>query len=698
MTRVFGGAAGRDRAVCAVIALLAIAIAWAFAFTVLRHAPQMGLPLDDSYIYLTYAKQIGRGQPFTYFPGGGYTPGATSVVWPIVLAPFWALGARGNALVWASYVVSAALYLATALGVHRIVHQLAGRAAGVLAPVVLLAIAPFAWTALSGMEVALASALLVTMIRLLLAAPSTGAPARALAVCLAALSLSRPEATLLVVAVVGVAAIQRLRQRDVRAATRWLVPLAAPAIWMLTNKLVAGNWFPNTGVAKSHFYLPGFDWTYWRTAVVTLTGRLLRGLFWDAASPLVWPRLFAVLWLAGAVRVILWARRERRLLAGVVIVASPFVLMLAVIASSGLWAFQNYRYIAPAFPLLVVSAGCAFGPLAALRSRRPWARLAVAVTAAVVAAAFAIGGVPRLRADALLFAQGAMDANTQGVAIGDYLHRKLPDAYVMFHDAGAIAYYGDGRVYDMLGLVTNHQAGIANHGPGARFEFLESLPPDQRPTHFAYYPGWMGQAEFYGDVLFHTRLRPAIEPRRVAGDADMQVIVASWDHVGTGERPINDHTGWSIVDRIDIADLASEAAHHWSGALGRRSLGDPTARWSLVGREAGVHGLILDGGRTIRGGSERFTITADPARPVRLVIRTGGARSYPFHDAIDHAVPLRLLDDDDRQVATATLPAPTAAGGFAEVGFALPAGAPRVLHTEASSPYRVFHWFVLQPE
>ena len=72
------------------------------------------------------------------------------------------------------------------------------------------------------------------------------------------------------------------------------------------------------------------------------------------------------------------------------------------------------------------------------------------------------------------------------------MNRKLPDASVMFHDAGAIAYYGDGEVYDMLGLVTNFQAGVANNGPGSRFEFLESLPPERRPTHFAYYPGWMG--------------------------------------------------------------------------------------------------------------------------------------------------------------------------------------------------------------
>jgi hypothetical protein len=80
------------------------------------------------------------------------------------------------------------------------------------------------------------------------------------------------------------------------------------------------------------------------------------------------------------------------------------------------------------------------------------------------------------------------------------------------------------------------------------------------------------------------------------------------------------------------------------------------------------------------------------------VLRTGGARSYPFHEAIDHPVPVRLLDDDGRELAKVTLPAATAAGGFAEVVVALPAGAPHVLRTDASSAYRVFHWFVLQPE
>ncbi len=678
----------------AVIAALAIAIAWAFAATTLQHTRPMGLPLDDSYIYLTYAKQFGRFQPFSYYPGGGYSAGSTSVLWPMLLAPFWTLGARGHALVWVSFAMCTALYAATCVGVYQIARRFMSGITAWIAPVILLGIAPFAWTSLSGMEVAFASALLVAMILLLIDQPSTGPPSKKLIAVLACASLSRPEATLLVVGIVGVAVLQRLRQRDRRSALWWAAPLAAPALWLCANKLFAGQLFPNTGVAKSHFYLPGFDWTYWFETVGDLTGKLAKGLFWDPKSPLVWPRVVLVLWVIGAVRIALWARRERRFLVGALIIASPFVLMFAVIASSGLWSFQNYRYIAPAFPLLAIAAGAGFMlPIATQDRRIVGAHLAAV---AVVAVLFGRAAIPGLRADMRMFAQGAMDTNTQVVAIGNYLHTKLPDASVMFHDAGAIAYYGDGKVYDMLGLVTNYQAGIANNGPGARFEFLESIPADQRPTHFAYYPAWLGTNEFYGEVVFNTPLHPGFEPRRMVGDGNMAVIVADWDHIGTGERPITDHPGWAVVDRIDIADLASERAHAWRGAQGRRKLGDPTAKWSMVGREVGPKGLILDGGRTIRGGSEQFTIAIDPTKPVRLVLRTGGPPAVPYQETISAAVELTLRDDAGRVLATRTLPAPD--GAFAEVVFDLPAGVSTTLLVQAPAPYRAFHWFVLQPE
>src|SRR5689334_19825933 len=174
----------RPHAPAIAIALAALGLAWVFAAAVLRHTRAFGLPLEDAYIYLTYAKQMGRGQPFTYYPGGGYSAGATSVLWPMVLAPFWALGARGHALVWVSFGLCGALYAATCVACYRLVRELAGAIAGLVAAAMVLAIAPLAWTALSGMEVAFACALLVWTMILLARAPREGPPPRRLAACL----------------------------------------------------------------------------------------------------------------------------------------------------------------------------------------------------------------------------------------------------------------------------------------------------------------------------------------------------------------------------------------------------------------------------------------------------------------------------------------------------------------------------------
>ena len=667
------------------IVVVALAIAVGFLCVVLRHTA-FGLPIEDAYIYLTYAKQIGRGEPFTYFSGGGYSAGSTSVVWPMVLAPFWTLGARGVALVWVSFSLCAGLYAATGAFVAAVVRRMFGIAPALLAACFALAVAPFAFTALSGMEVALASALLVAVIFQLLAAANDGPPTKLLGVTLACLSLSRPEAMLIVASIVGVRIVQR--RRDLRSAAWWAVPMLAPAAWLVANRTLAGHWFPNTGVAKSHFYLPGFDWTYWFHAVRSQSVSMLRTLFSSRATPLVWPGLVTVLWLVGAVRILRWSLREKQLLAGTLIVFAPLGLMFAVVASSGSWAFHNYRYIAPAFPLVMATAACALAPIRLPgRAQRAWA-----MATAAVGVLFVRSAVAPMRAAMSMYAQNAADLDRQVVTIGRYLHEHLPGAYVMFHDAGAIAYYGDTRVYDMLGLVTNHQARVANNGPGSRFEFLESLPVAERPTHFAYYPSWMGQSEFFGDVVLHTRVTAGFERRRMIGDYDMQLIAAKWDRVHTAEQPLTVEAGWNVVDRIDVADIASEDAHHWSGALGRRRFAEPSARWSIVHQDA----ERVDGGRTIRGGTESFTTTVDPTKPVRVVMRSGGDTAYPYNEHITEPVAITLLDQDGKELGRATLPAPT--GTFVEVTFELPT-APHVLelHTKAAAPYRVFHWFILQP-
>jgi len=202
----------------------------------------------------------------------------------------------------------------------------------------------------------------------------------------------------------------------------------------------------------------------------------------------------------------------------------------------------------------------------------------------------------------------------------------------------------------------------------------------------------MGQAEFFGEVVLQTPLPPPFSKRRLIGDADMQLIAATWDHAHTAERPLDEHAGWHVADRVDIADIASEHAHRWHGALGRRNFADPTARWSVVHREVGAHGLLVDGGRTIRGGAEDFVISVDPDKPVRLVMRSGGNPAYGYNEPITGPVEVTANG------VAATIAPPR--GSLAEYAFELPpAHADHLtVHVTASAPYRVFHWFALQPD
>ena len=642
-------AAGRQRLVRVALAALAVAIAWAFAATVLRHTRPMALPLDDSYGALRCARALARGHACA---------GEGATLWSLVLAPLWAIGARGPALVWAAFVASIALYVATALGVHRVVRAIAGDAAAVIAALALLGLAAFAGSALAGSEAALAGALLVMLIGALLVAPR-GPPGVALAVAIAGALLAGRELAVIAIAVGAARAVQARRARPVAAA--WLVLVLVPLLW---RRALTGQWIGA---------LDGERGTW------TQAGRMLRAVFWDATSPLVCPRAIAALWLAGAVRVIAWARRARHGLAGATILAAPMVVMLGA-AASGRWSADHGRFLAPALPVLILVAGCA---LASLRTGA--VRWLARAASLVALAGFAALAIPGVVAEARRFAQAASDVDV-AVAAGRYLARTRPGAPAMAEQPGAVGYAADAAV---AALPTRD-------GAGALFELLERLPPDEHPASFVLDPTGPAAAaiaELSGDLGFRGVLRAAFGPRERAHAAD--VVAARWDHTASGERPLDDHAGWAIVDRVDVADRDAEAAHGWAGAPG---LDDAApARRSVLGREVGAHGLILDGGRSLR--AERFEVAIDPRKLARLVLRTGGARSYPGHGAdgaLVRAVPLRLLDDAGRELARATLPAPD--GRFVEISFALPAGAPRVVRTEAASPYRAFHWFVLQPE
>lgn len=53
-------------------------------------------PLDDAYIHFQFARSFAEGSPLVYSPGSGPVAGATSLLWPSLLAVGYALGLHGQ--------------------------------------------------------------------------------------------------------------------------------------------------------------------------------------------------------------------------------------------------------------------------------------------------------------------------------------------------------------------------------------------------------------------------------------------------------------------------------------------------------------------------------------------------------------------------------------------------------------------------
>src|SRR5262245_42523952 len=62
------------------------------------------VPLDDAFIHFQYAKRLAQGHFFSYADGEGYSSGATSLLWPTLLAPLYLLGLRDLSIIWGAWL------------------------------------------------------------------------------------------------------------------------------------------------------------------------------------------------------------------------------------------------------------------------------------------------------------------------------------------------------------------------------------------------------------------------------------------------------------------------------------------------------------------------------------------------------------------------------------------------------------------
>lgn len=408
----------------AVVAVLAAVVAALGAWFLAREwkiAGEWGFALDDSWIYATMARNLATGHGFSFNPGEPVA-GSTGPLYTLVLAAGYYLF---RDVVWPAKVLGMLCQVGAGVAVFlAALALLPGRRLLSLAAALLVVTSPpLVWGMLSGMEIPLYLLLVAAGLAFYL----RGRGAWAVAIWSLGVWV-RPDGLFLVA--LGLVAPPR------EAARRLLAAAPALLAFFAFNYALGGHWMPQTVGVKAHF---GFD-------LVGRTWHLLRewGTLWGIPyrpeDQVEAPAILLALWILGAAITI----RRAPLLAAYVI-GLPIALSLFR-GDSG----PHKRYVLYVVPFAALLAVAALDWLA----RRFPNRLPQTFAPAAAAICLLAQGL-YLPAKAENYGWNVQNIEKMQVLLGKFVKLATrPGDVVAVNDIGAIGYFGERRVVDLMGLVS----------------------------------------------------------------------------------------------------------------------------------------------------------------------------------------------------------------------------------------------------
>ncbi|UCG42592.1 MAG: hypothetical protein JSU73_12135 [candidate division WOR-3 bacterium] len=463
-------------AICAAALLVFLGFLWAE----LRHNTRPGFPLDDSWIHLTFARNLSQGWGFA-FNQGEPVAGSTAPLWTLVLAFFHLFTRNPWAMVILAKVAGALLVGTAALFACRITALLTGsRWAGLAAGLGVATLSHFGWAMMSGMEVGLSAALTLAGLYCYL---SAGRGWKALLGwgLLGLAAYARPESLMLPGLLVLDVLVRRLVRKERPMLFRGLaVWLAAVVPFFILNFALSGSPFPQTFIAKAGYHnlfaaLSSADFSdfgnrLFRTPVFYFWDLVLH--LWRANPLLAWLLPVGIVLL-----VVRWLRRNEASLIIPLLLLCYVPLMGLVVPLYGP-AVQGGRYIGNMTALAVVASVSGTALLLSRLRSRPSRLGLLALLAALAAWNAGATGIATARNSGLEVSSiNRMQVNLAQSAA----ENTPPDAVVACGDIGAIGYFSGRRVIDVVGLVTPEMVGYLRSqkvwGQGL-LEFLAERRPD----------------------------------------------------------------------------------------------------------------------------------------------------------------------------------------------------------------------------
>ncbi|HLF90171.1 MAG TPA: hypothetical protein VI451_14590 [Anaerolineales bacterium] len=396
---------------------------------------RIGFPLDDAWIHQTYARNLVTLGEWSFVPGKP-SAGSTGPLWSVLLAFGYAMGL--GPYVW-TYVLGWLVLLGLGL--------LGYVAVGIFTPerkrwrvwgaILLVLEWHLVWAAGSGME----TLLFAFMVTLVLVWVVAGWGHWFLLGAMIGLCVwVRPDGVTLL-APVGVAIWLTWgeRSQDWRMLTRLLAVIGLGFLlfflpYLGFNRVLAGEWWPNTFFAKQAEYaVYRENFIGWR--LLEQLGLPLAGV-----GAALLPGVGLSWWRA-------WKDRRWRILAGVawwVGYAWLYAWRLPV-------TYQHGRYLMPAMPIFFIWGVAGMSLWVWPKPREMFRRVLTQAWVLIVGIVLAVFWVQGARAYGMdvAFIESEMVATAQWVALNTE-----KDALVAAHDIGALGYFGERDLLDLAGLVS----------------------------------------------------------------------------------------------------------------------------------------------------------------------------------------------------------------------------------------------------
>ena len=452
--------------------------------------------IDDENITQVYGRNLANGFGYVYTPHFEHVEGATSPLWVAVHFLLDKITAHPEAYVLLLSAALTALAIYWSLGVVRFLSAALELPRWTLW-IALLAMAAqpnyFHWSVLSMMDQGLWGALVLGLVAVLVrqVSSSSETPERAsplgVVLCVSSV-LARPEAMLLLPAMLALASMIVAVNKGVGAALRYVAPYGVAVLLTLMGL---------TALRLTYFGYPLPNSYYVKVSSNPLDNIVygVHYIMWFLSSNvLVVPGVLAAMLglMIGVQSLLASARAATRLAAAhsaMLLIGGTLAFALATTILEGGDHFPGFRLLQPYVPLMCVALTF-YVPLIADRSRLTLSRTSIlawsaGIALAIIGASYSAFVLTNkvLRDDFTLAREGRQ--------IGDLLNalpdQPAPDVGVL--PAGGIAVSYHGRVLDLLGLnwaemahASGRRTGIPGHSAFNLQVFWQQPPQIMLPT------------------------------------------------------------------------------------------------------------------------------------------------------------------------------------------------------------------------